>query len=101
MTKAAENASKEETTPHRKPLLSGENHSQASKRAAIWNTQVPKAVKVLYIATKNHALVHTMKLMEPVRMQKQLRQRAAFNGILNSIVVAIGVNRLTTMSIAK
>ena len=53
------------------------------------------------MATKNQALVHTMKLMEPVSMQKQLRQSAAFRGILNSIVVAIGVNRLTTISIAK
>ena len=55
---------------------------------------VPRAVNVLYIMTKVHTLEHTMKLIDPVSMQKLDKQKAAFNGMLKYMYVAIGAKRL-------
>ena len=81
MTTATANAWKETTTPQSNPRLSGENHSQASRKDVIWNKLVPIAVKVLCITMKVHTLVHMMKEIEPVTRQTLLRQRTALIGV--------------------
>ena len=55
---------------------------------------VPRDVNVLCMMTNVHTLVQTMKLIDPVNMQKHDKHRAAFNGMLKYMYVAIGANRL-------
>ena len=49
---------------------------------------------MLYMMRNVHTLEHKMKLIDPVNVQKHDKQKAAFNGMLKYMYVAIGVNRL-------
>ena len=101
ITKAIDNDLNPIRTPFIKPLRLGENHSQASWRAAINMNEVPMELNTLCMIIKVHTSFTIMKEREPVITKMQPMQMTALICILLIIRAAIGMNNAVTNVVKK
>ena len=76
-----------------RPLLSAENHSQASNSAVNLKRAVPNAVNVLCITMNVATLLHMMKDIDPASTHTHPKHSTALREVLNRLLATTGVIR--------